>query len=84
MKIIPWAGKIQLKIDEPSVGILDTSNMPTAIECGEVIAIGEGINSIKVGDKLFFKSWAVDIITYDQERYYFIDIDTNGICGIVK
>ena len=41
-------------------------------------------NEINVGDKIFFKAWALDVITYNKETYYFIDADSNGICAIVK
>lgn len=83
--IIPLGAKIQLDIEENSAGSLDIASVPTAIESGKVIALGKDVTlSINIGDMLFFKSWAVDIITHDGKRYYFIDEDTKGICAIVK
>lgn len=84
MKIKPWENKVQVEIDEPKVGGMDLGSMTTAIECGKVVAVGEYVTSLKVGDKIFFKSWAVDIIFHEGIRYYFIDIETKGICAIVK
>lgn len=84
MKIQPLNGIIQLKIDEAHAGALDLTSRHSAIEYGEVIAIGEGVNRVKVGDKVFFKAWAVDIINKDDVRYCFIAQDTNGLLAIVK
>lgn len=85
MKIKTVGNRIQLKIEEPDAGALNLSSMPTAIEFGEVLDVGPDVKlPIKIGDKLFFKSWAIDIITHEGERYYFISEDTNGICAIVK
>ncbi len=79
MKITPAKNHIQLKIEEATAGILDTSSANISVEYAEIIAVGEGVEGYKVGDKVFFKSWAVDIITFEGERYYFLDIATNGI-----
>lgn len=84
MKIKPFGAKIQIKIEEAKAGSLALTGMPTSVECGEVIAVGEWVTSIKKGDKIFYKSWAVDIITHDGIRYFFIDLDTNGICAILS
>lgn len=48
---------------------------------GPIIAF---VDRIKPGDRVFFKSWAVDIITHQEKTYYFIDADSEGICAIVK
>lgn len=85
MKIRTIGNKIQLKVDEPEIGGLVTESMPIAVECGEVVGIGEEVKlPIKKGDKIFFKSWAVDIITHEGKKYYFIDSDTKGICAIIS
>lgn len=94
MKIIPLGNRIQLDIKEPAAGELSLQSMPTAIEYGTVIGIGPDVSQfwagkelpvhIKVGDKVFFKSWAVDIITHEGKKYYFISEDTKGLCAIVK
>lgn len=83
MKIKPFGSKIQIKVDESKAGSLYLESMPTAIECGEAIAIGPDVEGVKVGDKLFYKSWAVDIVTHEGVRYFFIDLTTNGVCAII-
>ena len=83
--IIPIGNTIQIKIDEVKAGALDLSMKETAIEYGEVLAIGKDVRlDIKVGDKIFFKSWAIDIISYEGERFYFINPETNGLLAIIK
>lgn len=42
----------------------------------------------QVGEKLFIKTWAVDIVTRGEEKYYFIDATVDGelnpaICAAV-
>jgi len=85
MKIIPVGNRIYLDIEEPTAGGLDLSSTPTAIEFGTVLALGPDVSQeIKVGDKVFFKAWAIDIINYEGKKYYFISEDTKGICAIAK
>ena len=35
-----------------------------------------------IGKTLYFKAWAVDIITIGEEKHYFISSDSDGICAI--
>lgn len=85
MKIKPIGSRIYIKVDEPSIGALDTSSFPTAVECAEVIAVGDEVKlPVKKGDKLFYKSWSVDIISFEGKRYHFIDEATKGICAIIS
>ncbi len=84
MKIKALGQRIQLKIEEPKAGDLDMSNMNVAKEVGEVIGIGKDVTlPVKVGDRVLFKAWAVDIITEDGKKYYFISQQTDGICGVI-
>lgn len=80
----PIGNKIQIAIDKPTAGSLDLSSKATAVECGTVVALGKNVsNELKVGDKIAFKAWAVDILTIDSETYYFIDSDSKGLCAII-
>lgn len=83
-KISPQPGIIQINIPQAKAGVLDTSSRNTAVEFAEVIAVGEGVEGLKKGDKIFFKSWAVDIVDHNDVKYYFINISTGGILAIVK
>lgn len=84
MKITPQANIVQLKIEEAKAGILDTSSRDSAVEYAEVLATGSEVKSLKVGDKVFVKAWAVDIITHDDKKFYFVDITSNGILARVS
>lgn len=84
MTIIPSVGQIYIKVEVPKAGIMDTSSKASAIEVAEVLAVGKDISEYKKGDKILFKSWAVDIIDYQGKPYLFIDITTGGIKAIVK
>lgn len=83
MKITPAPGHIQLKIEEAIAGVLDTSSRPNVVEYAEVIAIGEGVG-IKVGQHVFVKAWAIDIVDYQDKKYYFVDLSCNGIKATVR
>lgn len=85
MKITPLGGSIQLKIEKVSAGALDTSSKATAIEIGEVVAVGEDVTlKVKKGDTVFFKSWACDIVNHEEKPYYFVNQDTKGILAVVQ
>lgn len=84
MKIKPLPGQVHLKIDEAKAGVLNTSSRMSAVEFAEVLGVGEGVNHLKKGDKVFVKAWAVDIINHEDTRYYFCNIETNGIIAVVS
>jgi len=85
MRIFPTSNNIQISIKEAKAGILDTSSRQSAVEYAEVVAIGEEVKmKIAKGDKIFFKSWACDIVSHGEDKYYFINEDTKGILAIVK
>ncbi len=85
MKIKTLNNRIRVEIDENKAGNLDLSNYPTAVECGKVVDVGENVElPLKKGDRIFFKSWAVDIVDYLGIKYYFIAEDTGGICAIIN
>lgn len=83
MKVKPLQNTVYLKIDEARAGVLDTSSRSSAVEYAEVLAIGEGVKSLKVGDKVFVKAWAVDIVDHGDKKYYFVNLDTNGVLAVV-
>jgi co-chaperonin GroES (HSP10) len=84
MKIQPISNMVQLRIAEATAGVLDTSSRASAVEFGEVIAVGPEVKGVVKGDKVFFKAWACDIINHEDKKYYFISETTNGILAIVK
>lgn len=84
MKIKPQPGIVYLKVEEAKAGALNTSSRMSAVEFAEVLEVGDGVVSVKKGDKVFVKSWAVDTITYKDETYRFCAVETNGILAVVK
>jgi co-chaperonin GroES (HSP10) len=85
MKIKTLGNKIRIKIPANSAGNLNLESMTTAVEHGEVIGIGDQVDSsIEIGNIVLFKAWAVDIIDYEGEKYYFLDLSTKGLCAIVN
>lgn len=83
-KINPLKGVIYLNLKETSVGVLDISSRSSAVEYAEVIAVGKEVEDIKSGDHVFVKSWGLDMITHEGNKYWFIHTDTNAILAIVK
>ena len=83
MKIKPLTNFVQIGIAEAKAGVLDTSSRHSAVEYAEVLEVGEGVTTLKKGDFIFVKAWAVDIITYEEKKYYFVNLDTKGIVAIV-
>lgn len=84
MKIKPLKDEVQLKIERATAGDLVTSSYESAIEYGEVLAVGDSVEELKKGDRVFVKSWAIDIITHEDKKYYFVNLNTKGIKAIVQ
>jgi len=71
----PLNYKIQLRIERlthTKSGIELTGNT-LIIEEAEVLAIGSKVTTIKKGDNVLFKSWALDNVTIGDEIYSFIE-----------
>lgn len=84
MEIHPLKNQIYLKLDEVRAGVLDTSSRMTAVESAEVLGVGEGIDNIKKGDRVFVKAWALDNVDYKGQKYVFCNLETNGILAIIN
>jgi co-chaperonin GroES (HSP10) len=85
MRIFPTSNNIQISIKEAKAGILDTSSRQSAVEYAEVVSVGEEVKmKIAKGDKVFVKSWSIDIISHEDNKYYFVNETSNGILAIVK
>lgn len=77
----PLGNKIQLDIKEVKIGAIQSDSIE---EHGTIIAVGEEVNKEKfqIGSTLYFKAWAVDVISKDGVKYYFISADSDAICAI--
>lgn len=84
MKVHPVGNKIYLKMDTvEKVGDLDVSSKKTTREFAEVLAVGPDVKTVKRGDKILVKAWAVDCITHDKKEYFFVSENTEGICAVI-
>ena len=84
LKIKPLKGLVYIKNDVATAGDLITASRDSKVEFAEVLAVGEGVEGIKKGDKIFVKGWATDNISHNDITYKFVAVDTNGILAIVK
>ncbi len=85
-KIKPFTNQIYIKMDEAMAGALDTSSRESAVEYAEVLALGEGTEGglIKVGSRIFVKSWGIDSVHHQDVRYNFINVTTGAILAVVE
>ncbi len=84
--ITPFGDNIFLKVEQASLGGLDTSAIKTGVEWGIIEALGPDVPSrgLKVGMKVFCKAWAIDTVLYENKEYYFTSEARKGIVAIVK
>jgi hypothetical protein len=80
MKIIPYKNKIQVEMLSLK-GALQTE---IKIEKAKVLAVSKEVEGIKVGDMLYVKAWAIDIITDGGKEYNFVDASNDAICAIIR
>ena len=90
MKIQPLGNIIQLEVEEASAGDLITSSRDSAVEYAKVVAVGDNVRQSaeklypEKGDYVFVKAWAVDIIVHQDKKFYFCNLETNGILVVIK
>jgi chaperonin GroES len=87
MKVKPLGTKVlisPMKVEEKTSGGLivpPSASEDSKPETGIVVKLGDGLNakgekmhfSVKVGDKVFFKSYSPDEIEVDGEKYFLVD-----------
>lgn len=70
-----------LQIDDVKIGAIQTDSIT---EKGVVMDCGSEAPDIWNGKTIYFKAWAVDIITDGEQKYYFIDFDSEAICAAME
>lgn len=77
----PANHKIRLQIDTLKMGAIDTDTIP---EHGTIVSIGDYVikEDFPIGATLYFKAWAVDIISKGEDKYYFITDTSDAICAV--
>lgn len=57
------------------------SNEGTLCEYGEVLAVGDDVQVVKVGDTIGFTSWGVKKLERNGEKYYIVPEDGRFVLG---
>lgn len=79
--ITPFGNQILIKPQEDDSIVKEFEKLQ---DYGDVIAIGEDVKKIKVGDKIGFITWGVNDLEIDGQKYYFVPEDPKFILGTIK
>ncbi len=60
------------------------SDQGSLCEYGIVVAIGESVEKVKVGDKLGFVVWGIQKLEVDEKTYYFLPENEDFILGFIE
>lgn len=82
MTIKPFGNQILVKPVEKKQILV--SERQTLCEYGEVIAVGEEVREIKVGDTIGYTVWGINHLDIENERHYFIPEDSRFILGKIS
>jgi co-chaperonin GroES (HSP10) len=78
-KITPFGKNILVKpIEKKQILVTDEGNL---CEYGEVIAVGDKVEEVKVGDVIGYTIWGVNRLVIDDEKYYFIPETDDFLLG---
>jgi co-chaperonin GroES (HSP10) len=70
MNIVPFGDQILVRpVARKQVLVADTG---TLSEYGEVVAVGEDVKKIKVGDKIGFSVFGIENLDIEGEKHFFI------------
>jgi len=59
-------------------------NEGTLCEYGDVLAVGDEVRNVKVGDKVGFVIWGINKLQVDEETYYFLPESSDFILGFIE
>lgn len=78
-KIIPFGNNILVVPREASTILKSFEG--NLCEYGDVVAIGDNVEKIKVGDVIAFTKWGIKEIQIDDKKYKFVPEDERFILG---
>lgn len=98
--IRPLGRKLLLDIPETKAGGIQVVQGGQIQEQGTIVDMGPAVpargkvelttgtvtsqGGFSIGDVIQFKAWAVDIITVDGQKYYYISCDSDALCGVIE
>lgn len=60
------------------------SDQGALCEYGNVVAVGDEVTKIKVGDKVGFLVWGVSKLEIQEKAYYFLNESADFILGFIE
>jgi co-chaperonin GroES (HSP10) len=78
--ITPFGTNILVKPTE-QVTVLTTG--PSLCEYGEVLAVGDKVQNVKVGQKIGFVIWGINSLEIEGVKHYFVNESSDFILGII-
>lgn len=81
-QIFPFGNNILVRPVEVKQVLVNQSR--SLYEFGDVLAIGEDVKRIKVGDKIAYTIWGIKSIEIENEKHYFIPEDDRFILGKIE
>lgn len=82
MKIKPFGSRILIKPAAKTQVLV--SDQGTLCEYGTVVAVGDNVIHVKVGDSVGFVVWGVEKLDVRDEIFYFIDEKSDYILGFIE
>lgn len=82
MTIKPFGNRILVRpVERNQVLVSDDG---TLNEYGEVLAVGDKVFQIKIGEKIGFSVFGVEKLVIDEEKYYFITEDSEFLLATIE
>ncbi len=95
----PLGRKLLLDIPETKAGGIQVVQGAQIQEQGTIIDMGPGVpqrhpvqgtgrrdnpEGFEIGDVVQFKAWAIDIVTIDGQKFYYLSCDSDALCSRVE
>lgn len=76
---------ILIEPEEVAVGKFDTSSIKAGKENGVIKGLGTEVKnkSLKIGDRILYASWGIQVTQYENKTYIFISESRNAIMAKV-